>query len=377
MIILTFYLKNKYNNICNLRLFIQNDFPIKYLTKALPPMPLIENHNYQPPFLYRNTYFNTIYTALWRPLFELKYDRERVELPNGDFIDLDWSRVDSDNLLLCVHGLEGNARKPYMRAMMHYFNQSHDELSGWDTVGFNLRSCSGEDNRLLGGYHSGNTDDLNYVIDKIIATQIYKKIAIIGFSIGGNIVLKYAGEKGDSIHPIISHVIGFSVPSELKSCSMEFEKPKNWIYLQQFLLSLKPKARNKAQKFPGSFDLKKALAARNFREFDSAYTGPINGFKDCFDYWEKASCLPLLKNITIPTLLINAKDDTFLAPECFPYELAKTQPNFHLEITAKGGHLGFMAPDNEGYLWTERRAWDFVNEDIKTTTLMLQKSKIF
>lgn len=340
-------------------------------------MPLIENVNYQPPFLYRNTHFNTIYTALLRPLFPLKYDRERVELPDGDFIDLDWSRIGSDNLLICVHGLEGHARKPYMRAMMHYFNQSHYDIAGWDTVGINLRSCSGEDNRLLGGYHSGNTDDLDIIINKIIATDKYKKIAIIGFSIGGNIVFKYAGEKGSNISPYITHVIGFSVPTDLTSCSIEFEKPKNWIYLQQFLLSLKPKARNKAKKFPGSFNLKKAVEARNFREFDTAYTGPVNGFKDSFDYWEKSSCLPLLNKIAIPTLLISAKDDTFLAPECFPYDVAQRNSNFHLEITAKGGHLGFMAPDNEGYIWTERRAWDFVNEEVKTPKILPAKSKIF
>ena len=341
--------------------FLNRFFILQFSDANAIAMPLIENINYQPPFIYRNTHFNTIYTALLRPLFQIKYERERIEMPDGDFVDLDWSRVGSDNLLICVHRLEGHARKPYIRGMMHYFNQQHNGAAGWDAMGINLRSCSGEDNRLLSGYHSGNSEDLDWIVNSIIAEKKYKKIVIIGFSIGGNIVLKYAGEKGTNIPLEVTHVLGLSVPTELTSCSLEFEKSKNWIYLQQFLLSLKPKALNKAKRFPGSFDLKKTLKARTFREFDSAYTGPINGFEDCFDYWEKASCLPLLKNITIPTLLINAKDDTFLAPECFPYEVAQQNPHFHLEITAKGGHLGFMSPDNKGYLWTEHRCWDFVN----------------
>ena len=333
-------------------------------------MPLIENVNYQPPFLYRNTHFNTIYTALLRPLFNLKYERERINTPDGDFLDLDWSKVGSDKLLICVHGLEGHARKPYMRGMMHFFNNKKDSESdtlGWDAVGMNLRGCSGEDNRFLHGYHSGNSADLDFVIEKIRLKKQYKQIIVIGFSIGGNIVLKYAGEKGKMMPKEVSHVLAYSVPCDLAACSIEFEKPKNIIYLNQFLLTLKPKAKKKYELFSGKFDLQKTLAARNFREFDTAYTGPINGFIDCYDYWSKASCLPLLKNIAVPTLMINAKDDTFLATECFPYNEARKNPFLYLEIPARGGHLGFMAPNTEGYLWTERRAWDFVHESQKNS----------
>lgn len=322
-------------------------------------MPILENKLYKPPLLYRNTYANTIYTALFRPLFELTYQRERVDTLDGDFIDLDWSKVGSEKLLICVHGLEGNARKPYMRGMMHYFN--HKKEGAWDTVGMNLRSCSGEDNRLLNGYHSGNSEDLNFIVEKIRHEHSYKQIAIIGFSIGGNIVLKYAGEKGQNLPSIISHILGYSVPCDLVACGWQFEQPKNWIYLKQFLLSLKPKARKKANLFPGHFDVKTALNSRNFREFDTAFTAPVNGFKDCFDYWQQASCIHWLQHIRVPSLLLNAQDDTFLTPECFPLKAAKSNPNLLLEIPQKGGHLGFMSPDTEGYLWTEHRAWDFIN----------------
>lgn len=201
-------------------------------------MPLIENITYQPPFLYRYTHFNTIYTALWRPLLEIPYIRERKETPDGDFMDLDWSKVGSDKLLICVHGLEGHARKPYVRGIMHYFNQKRSKEQakttksntlqvGWDTVGINLRSCSGEDNRFLYGYHSGKSEDLDFVVESIIAEKKYKQIAIIGFSVGGNIVFKYAGEKGKNLPSEVTHLMGFSVPCDLTGCSMEIEKPKN------------------------------------------------------------------------------------------------------------------------------------------------------
>lgn len=322
-------------------------------------MPVLETKQYKPPFIYRNTHSNTIYTALFRPLFQLPYIRERIYTPDNDFLDLDWSRVGSDKLLICVHGLEGHARKPYMRGMMHYFNNQIEDT--WDTVGMNLRSCSGEDNWLLNGYHSGKSDDLDCVVEYIRHKYSYKQIAIIGFSIGGNIVLKYAGEKGHGIPSEISHVIGYSVPCDLVACGWGFEKPKNWLYLNQFLMTLKPKARQKARRFPKQFDLKRTLNARNFREFDSAYTAPINGFKDCFDYWHQVSSLRVLQNIRVPSLLLNAQDDTFLTPECFPFKEARLNPYFHLEVSEKGGHLGFMSPDTEGYLWTEHRAWNFIN----------------
>ena len=299
-----------------------------------------------------------------RPVMSLPYERQRVELSDGDFVDLDWSKVNSDKLLFCVHGLEGHARKHYMAAMMKFFNAPPswtNSAEKWDAVGMNLRSCSGEDNRLLENYHSGFTKDLAFLLHKIVASKKYKQIVLVGFSIGGNIVLKYAGEMGSSLSSSISHIVALSVPCDLTSCSLAFETPKNIIYLNQFLMTLKQKIRKKARQFPNSFDLKTALKAKNFREFDNAYTAPVNGFKDCFDYWEKASCLPHLKNIAAPTLLINTLDDTFLAPSCYPYEIAAEKPNFFFETPAKGGHLGYMGPDKEGYLWTERRTWQFVN----------------
>ena len=327
-------------------------------------MPIIQQTDYNPPYFFRNTHVNTIYSNLMRPVMPLAYTRERVELSDGDFVDLDWSKVGSDKLLFCLHGLEGHARKHYMAAMMKFFNASPkwtESTEKWDAVGMNLRGCSGEDHRLLRGYHSGYTNDLAYILDTLVTSKQYKQIVLVGFSIGGNIALKYAGEMGANISSSISHIVALSVPCDLTACSLAFETPKNIIYLNQFLMTLKQKVRKKALKFPHEFDLQKVIKAKNFREFDNAYTAPVNGFNDCFDYWTQASCLPHLQNIVTPTLLVNTLDDTFLAPSCFPYQVAEEKPNFYLETPQKGGHLGYMWPDKDGYLWTEKRAWQFVN----------------
>jgi hypothetical protein len=322
-------------------------------------MPFIENATYRVPRLYANSYVNTIYPALFRSNKGVNFQRQREEMPDGDFVDFDWSYAPKGTvtkLLICVHGLEGHARKPYMANMMRRFN-----TEGYDAVGINMRGCSGEDNRLLQGYHSGRTDDLAYLVNKMAAAKHYTEIVIIGFSVGGNIVLKYAGEQGQQLPDVVKKIVTFSVPCNLAACSFELEKPKNYIYQWQFLVTLKQKARAKFKRFPNSFNLDKVLTAKYFRQFDDYYTAPINGFENAEDYWAKASSLSFLPFIKVPTLLVNAADDSFLEASCYPLDLAHTSPVFHLEIPRKGGHLGFMAADTEGYFWTEHRAWAFVN----------------
>lgn len=322
-------------------------------------MPFIENSSYQPPTHFRNTHLNTLYPALLRNVKNIDFQRIRITTLDNDFIDLDWSFTsqskDTDKLMICVHGLEGHARRPYMAGMMKRFN-----TEGYDSVGINMRGCSGEDNRHIASYHSGFTDDLAFVVDEMIAKGQYKNIVIVGFSVGGNIVLKYTGEKGADLPKAVRGVVAYSVPCDLESGSIEFEKRHNWFYQWQFLVTLKQKARAKFKRFPNSFNLEEALKARYFREFDNHFTAPVNGFKDAIDYWHKASSLPYLPHIVVPTLLVNAANDTFLGKPCFPIDLAKSSDIFHLEIPQFGGHLGFMSPDTEGYLWTDHRAVEFL-----------------
>jgi uncharacterized protein len=326
-------------------------------------MPVIQNSNYKPSYFFKNNHFNTLYPALFRSSKGIDFQRVRYELPEGDFFDADWSFQDKNpetkSLAICIHGLEGNARRPYMVGMMRRFNKE-----GIDAVGLNLRGCSGEPNRLLAGYHSGHTADLDFLIKTIINENKYTDITLIGFSVGGNIALKYGGEKGDLIPTPIKRIIAFSVPCDLKSCSLEFEKPTNWFYQWQFLFTLKQKARIQNERFPNQFNLDKVLTAKYFRQFDDYYTAIINGFKDAEDYWAKASSKPYLPNIKIPSLLITALDDSFLADNCYPIDFAASSDLFHLEMPKFGGHLGFMSPDREGVLWTENRAFEFYKKTV-------------
>jgi uncharacterized protein len=333
-------------------------FIIKYKNRPVQFMPLIQNSTYKPTYFFRNHHLNTLYPALFRSSKGIDFQRVRYEIPEGDFFDADWSfqslKSTTDHLVICIHGLEGNARRPYMAGMMREFNKN-----GVDAVGLNLRGCSGEPNRLLQGYHSGHTADLDFLINVILKENKYTDITLLGFSVGGNIALKYGGEKGDSIHKTIRRIIAFSVPCDLKNCSMELEKSENWFYQWQFLLTLKQKARIQNARFPNRLDLDKILTAKYFRQFDDYYTALINGFKDAEDYWAKASCQSHLPNIKIPSLLVSALDDCFLADTCYPTDFAASSAIFHLETPKYGGHLGFMSPDKEGVLWTEKRAIEF------------------
>jgi uncharacterized protein len=324
-------------------------------------MPIVQNSTYNPSYLFKSKHLNTLYPALFRTSKGVDFQRIRYELPENDFFDADWSLQTAEptthRLLICIHGLEGNARRPYMVGMMRRFNKE-----GIDAVGLNLRGCSGEPNRLLAGYHSGHTADLDFLINTILRDKKYTDITLLGFSVGGNIALKYGGEKSDLMSPTIKRIIAFSVPCDLKNCSMELEKPNNWFYQWQFLVTLKQKARIQNARFPNQFDLDKVLTAKYFRQFDDYYTAPVNGFRDAEDYWAQASSAPHLSNIKVPSLLITALDDSFLADTCYPTDFAASSALFHLETPKYGGHLGFMSPDTEGVLWSEKRAIEFYQQ---------------
>jgi hypothetical protein len=227
--------------------------------------------------------------------------------------------------------------------------------AGWDTLAWNLRGCSGEPSRLLRTYHSGAWEDLQCVIEH--AACGYRNIALVGFSIGGNLTLKYLGDHGASINPAIKGAVAFSVPCDLASSARALESRINSIYMHHFLRDLRQKIREKAATFPGGISTDGLDHIRTFREFDGTYTAPLNGFLNAEDYWDKASSRPSLAGITIPTLLVNALNDPFLAPECFPREEAVVNPHLYLELPASGGHLGFITLGQE--YWSETRAVEF------------------
>ena len=323
-------------------------------------MPVFTS-DFSPTIPFKNAYFNTIYRALFLKN-SFNYERKRITTWDHDFIDLDFSLVGSKTLALLIHGLEGSSKSTYMISTSKHLNKI-----GLDTVCFNLRGCSGEDNLLLKTYHSGKTEDVDFVINHLLENYDYENIIIIGFSLGGNLTLKYLGEKSGTISPKIKGGIAVSVPIDIASAEKEMDKLKNRLYIELFFKTMKNKLLLKAHKFP-EYNLNKDLLfkATKFKHLEKLYTVPVFGFKSPEDYWKKASSKPYLKTIVKPTLLINAKDDSFLSEKCFPFEEACKTENFFFEITDYGGHVGFMSSFKvEENNWLEKRMERFIRENIE------------
>ncbi|HEY5792779.1 MAG TPA: alpha/beta hydrolase, partial [Chthoniobacterales bacterium] len=180
------------------------------------------------------------------------------------------------------------------------------------------------------------------------------------FSLGGNLTLKYLGDLGPALDPRITGAAAFSVPCDLASSSRQLEKMTNRVYMGRFLVPLRAKIREKMIRFPGQLDDAGLDAMRTFREFDGAYTAPLHGFQSAEDYWRRASSKPVLSRIAVPTLLVNARNDPFLAPPCFPEEAARENPFFHFEAPRSGGHAGFLSFNARNEYWSESRAVEFL-----------------
>lgn len=316
-------------------------------------MPLVPRSSYRSPRSVINRHVNTMYPAFFRKVEGVNYERERINTPDHDFLDLDWSIVGSEKLLIALHGLEGSADRPYIRGMARYFNQR-----GWDALGLNFRGCSGEPNWQLRSYHIGETGDLRQVIEHALSTGRYRKIGLVGFSLGGNVVLKYLGEEGARPAELIGGV-AFSVPCDVKSANTEIDRWHNWHYRQRFMDSLNQKMVEKAERFPGQLVLPKKMP-RDFQAFDEQFTAPIHGFHSAEHYWTSSGSIRFIPNIDRPALLVNARDDTFLSKRCYPWALAGKHPHFFFESPRRGGHVGFVTRSRDGHYWTEQRAYQFL-----------------
>ena len=319
-------------------------------------MPVIENSTYRPSFFFKNKHLNTVYRTFFNKLV-INYKRERIELIDGDFIDLDISSVNSDKVVVAIHGLEGSSQSTYMQSLCNLLNQNN-----FDVIAVNLRGCSGHPNRLFSSYHSGKTDDLEAIIQYVEAHYGYNEIHLVGYSLGGNITLKYMGEKEASISSKIKSAVGVAVPCDLKASSDKITSFANRVYLKMFLKSLREKSFQKLRQFPDSFLTKEViLSIKSFRDFDDAYTGPAHGFKDAEDYYEKSSSKQYIPTIKRPTLLITSLDDPFFSSECYPFREASQNSHFFLEATNYGGHVGYASSfDVAKNNWCENRILSFI-----------------
>lgn len=322
-------------------------------------MPVVEPSSYVSPFWLRNGHLQTLWPVLFRnpPLPALW--RERLETPDGDFIDIDHltacAGLRSHRVAILSHGLEGDSRRRYMIGMSEALT-----LRGWDVVARNFRGCSGEPNRKLTLYHSGETDDLHLVVEYCAALG-YDVIVLIGFSMGGNQTLKYLGERHRAIPSQVRAAVAVSVPCDLEGAAEILSLPSRAPYMAYFLRSLRLKIAGKSELFPDRVNIEGLERIRTFQEFDDRYTAPLHGFASAHDYWRESACLRFLRGIEIPFLLVNAADDPFLSPQCYPRRAAETNKAMTLEMPRWGGHVGFVTPGRHFY-WSEKRAADFLDK---------------
>ena len=316
-------------------------------------MPIVQSL-FRPPLFLRNGHVQTILPVLLPRMFKLSYERELLELPDGDFLELDWSRRGSRRLAIVSHGLEGGTNGGYVRGTVAAMN-----AAGWDAVAWNFRGCGSGLNRLVRFYHSGDSADLRSVVDH--ASSSYDSVVLIGFSLGGNITLKYLGEEPPNSKVIAATTV--SVPVDLTSSARVLdERISNRLYLRRFISSLVAKVEAKARHFPEELDIEGARGIRTFQEFDNRYTAPIHGFRDAAEYWKRSSSRQYLPAISIPTLLLSARNDPFLTPECFPDPEAQASSQLYLEAPESGGHVGFLDLANGLEPWSERRVVAFLRE---------------
>lgn len=320
-------------------------------------MPIVKS-TYDPPLLFKNGHFSTIYAGLVRQVNNLAQKRERLILSDTDFLDLDWSYTNkqTDRLVILLHGLEGTAQRPYITGSAKLFN-----LSGFDACSINLRGCSGEPNILFRSYHSGATEDLDEVIQHILEQKRYRSIYLKGFSLGGNLILKYLGER-PTLPKKIQAAVAVSVPCDLHSSCKQLLSRKNILYAKRFKKHLLKKLRQKQKVFPEKITDTDITSIKTLKDFDDIYTSKAHNFKDALDYYTKCSSLQYLKTVSIPALIINAKDDSFLGDSCYPYKEAEKNRKLFLETPNFGGHVGFWGRNNISY--SEQRALQFF-EDVK------------
>jgi uncharacterized protein len=318
-------------------------------------MPLIQS-SYKAPKWLLGKHSETVLPSLFRQVDGVIYTRERINTKDRDFLDLDWSIKGGRSLAIISHGLEGSTSSPYVLGMVKTLNKN-----GWDTVAWNFRGCSGELNLKESFYHAGSTEDLNTVLRHAVKTKRYSEIILIGFSLGGNIVLKYLGENNSFVSSHVSKSVVFSVPCDLSSCVRKLSSRANYIYLHNFLLTLKAKLVRKAEQYPDILDGVNLSKIHSFTDFDNYVTAPLFGFKNAAHYYSECSAIKVIPEISIPCLIVNAKNDPILDLSHAPIEECRYSKWVSLEQPARGGHLGFMKEGINGDYWSEDRVLGFLN----------------
>jgi predicted alpha/beta-fold hydrolase len=302
--------------------------------------------DYAPVWWLPDGHAQTLWAARCRRVPRIDPRRERVELPDGDFVDLAHVGREGAPLVLVLHGLEGDYRSPYASTLLDAI-----AARGWHGVLMHFRGCSGEPNRLPRNYHSGDTADLAFVADRLRRRS--PLLGAVGYSLGGNVLLKFLGETGPAAP--FAAAAAVSVPFDLAVAADTLSRGFSRLYQRILVRSLQAKARVKFARLPSPIDLRELGRWNDFRSFDEHVTAPLHGFESAADYYRRSSCRPFLRRIATPTLIVHAHDDPFLDPCGIP-DARELSPPLRLELVARGGHVGFVSATP----WLEPRLLDFI-----------------
>ena len=314
-------------------------------------MPYIEKSTYQAPTkFYKNAHISTIYVGRFRKTNPPNYQRERLELEDGDFLDIDFVRKNPQQAVILCHGLEGASIRAYNNTSAQYFLDNDYTVFAW-----NNRSCSGEMNRLPHLYHHAVIEDVDKVV-QFVLNQGFERVYLLGFSMGGAQIMNYFGRM--KIDPRVKAGVSVSTPIHLKDSAECLKKGFNRVYLKNFTVKISKKLKAKAEQFPGLLDWEKLKSIKTFDEVDEFFTAPLHGFVNREDYYTKASPDYSMDAIKTPNLVINAWDDPFLGENCYPIEYAKKHDYIYLETPDYGGHCAFPMK-NSIHSFSEIRAKEF------------------
>ena len=343
-------------------------------------MPSSESSPYAAPRWLPGGHAQTLYAALLVPRARVEYRRERWDTPDGDFIDLDWIDQGSESrtgnyeresrekkletrnpeletrrpLVVLFHGLEGSSRSHYSLALM-----SAVRASGMRGVAVHFRGCSGEPNRLARAYHSGDAQEIDWILRRLRARNAGAPLFAVGVSLGGNALLKWLGENEASAVQVVDRAVAVSAPLDLMAAGEALGQGFSMIYTRNFLATLREKSLAKLERFPGLYDAGAVRASHTLREFDDLVTAPLHGYRNTDDYWTRASSKPGLGGIRVPTLVLNAKNDPFLPASALP-GAGEVSAAVTLEQPDGGGHVGFVSGAFPGNLdWLPRRVLEY------------------
>jgi uncharacterized protein len=318
---------------------------------------------FRPPWWLRPAHAQTLGGKIFRPAPAVDLRRQRLETPDGDFLDLDVGPAPTPAApqAVVLHGLEGSGRRRY--ALVTY-----RELlaAGIQPIGLNFRSCSGELNRTARLYHSGETTDLHFVLEHLEREAPGRRRGAVGYSLGGNVLLKLLGERGESLRGLLQAAVAVSVPFDLSAGATQLEAgPMGRLYTWYFMRGLRRKTAAKAALIAPHCQLERVLRTRTLREFDDAATAPLHGFADAEDYYARSSSGPLLGGIRVPTLLLQAVDDPFLPAAALPRDAVRSNPYITAAFVAGGGHLGFIGGTPwRPHFWAETEAARFLRAQL-------------